>query len=66
MQYPILHHIIKKIGDFCITENQKQEIKKKYHNKDFFKVKIDSSFKKKEGKCIMVSYLLKAKLIRKF
>ncbi len=44
---PYITSYYKKNWGFCITENQKQLIKKKYNSNDLFKVKIDSSFKKK-------------------
>ncbi len=57
---PYITSYYKKNWGFCITENQKQKIKKKYHNEDFFKVKIDSSFKKR-GKMYYGELFIKGK-----
>ena len=44
---PYVTSYYKKYWGFCVSENQKELIKKKYNSKDLFKVKINSSFNKK-------------------
>ena len=44
---PYMTSYYKKYWGFCVTENQKKLIKKKYKDSDMFKVKIDSNFNKK-------------------
>ena len=43
---PYVTSYYKKYWGFCISEEQKKEIKKNYKKSDFFKVLIDSKFKK--------------------
>lgn len=43
---PYVTSYYKKNWGFCITENQKQKIKKKYKDNDTFKIVIDTSFKR--------------------
>ena len=44
---PYVTSYYRKYWGFCVSENQKELIKKKYNSKDLFKVKINSSFNKK-------------------
>ena len=44
---PYITSYYKKYWGFCVSENQKELIKKKYNSEDLFEVKINSSFNKK-------------------
>ena len=57
---PYVTSYYKKNWGFCITHSQKTDIDKNYKNQDKFKVKIDSSFKKK-GHLTYGELLLKGK-----
>ena len=44
---PYVTSYYRKYWGFCVSENQKELIKKKYNSEDLFEVKINSSFNKK-------------------
>lgn len=57
---PYVTSYYKKNWGFCISYNQKKKLDKKYSNNDFFKVVVDSSFKK-NGCLNYAELLLKGK-----
>ena len=56
---PYVTSYYKKNWGFCVSEKQKNKIIKKYKNNDYFKVIIDSNFKKKNGRMPIGEYILK-------
>ena len=57
---PYVTSYYEKNWGFCASKNKKEEIKKKYKNNDFFKVFIDSKFKK-NGRMPYGELLIKGK-----